>query len=191
MDGKRLYHPKHREMDGKAMVAEYAELSGSAGLAYADVLDNAMARELDTGVGFNFLKRENKSGAYWYLQHSFAGKKKQFYIGADTEDVRNAISVTESRWALDRVEAVGMQKLVAMATKGVPDPARNLDWLSQEDLWAFRGSFERDNEQLRRRFAPTLPSPLFPMPERTRKTQFTGLSPERAIQIAQHFFGAE
>jgi hypothetical protein len=102
-------------MDGKAMTAKYAELSGSARWAYADVLDNAMARELDTGVGFNFLKRENKSGAYWYLQHSFAGTKKQFYVGADTEEVRNAISVTESRWELDRVEAIGMQKLVAMA----------------------------------------------------------------------------
>ncbi len=97
------------------MTAEYTELSGSARLAYADVLDNAMARELDTGVGFNFLKRKKKSGSYWYLQHSFAGTKKQFYIGADTDEVRRAISVTESRWELDRLEAVGMQRLVAMA----------------------------------------------------------------------------
>ncbi len=97
------------------MEHNYTELSGAARLAYAEVLDNAMARELDTGVGFNFLRRERRSGAYWYLQHSFAGTKKQYYIGADTEEVRETIALAESRWKQDRIEAVGMEKLVAMA----------------------------------------------------------------------------
>ncbi len=56
---------------------EYTELSGSAQLAYAEVLDNALARGIQTGEGFTFTsqKRANSAGTYWYLQHSLPNPK--------------------------------------------------------------------------------------------------------------------
>lgn len=88
-----------------------------------------------------------------------------------------------SREAADKIG----KRLVDLAQKDILNPARNLDWLPFEVIASFQGSFERDNETLRERFAPLLPSPLFQPPEPEKKKQFTGLPPKRAIQIAQLF----
>lgn len=79
------------------------------------------------------------------------------------------------------------KELLNMAQGDVLRPARNLDWLPFEDMAGFLGSFERDNERLRRLFAASLPAPLFPPPEQTGKKTFARLNPYRAMQIAQLF----
>lgn len=88
-----------------------------------------------------------------------------------------------SREAADKIG----KKLLDLAQKNALNPARNLDWLPFDDMASFQGSFERDNEELRRRFAPLLPSPLFQPPQPDNRKQFTDLHPKRAIQIAQLF----
>jgi hypothetical protein len=86
----------------------------------------------------------------------------------------------------ENVDKIG-KRLLGLAKENVLNPARDLDWLPFDDMLSFQGSFERDNERLRQRFAPTLPLPLFQPPEREKKKHFTGLSPTRAVQIAQLF----
>lgn len=89
----------------------------------------------------------------------------------------------------EKADLIG-KRLLHLARKDVLKPARNLDWLPFEDIASFQGSFERDNEQLRQRFGPMLAEPLFQPPQPARKKHFSGLQPERAIQIAQLFIDA-
>lgn len=96
---------------------EYTELSGSAQLAYAEVLDNALARAIQTGEGFTFTsqKRANSAGTYWYLQHSLPNPKKRYYLGAETPELLARIEQQKEHWALGKVDAQMLEKQVAMA----------------------------------------------------------------------------
>lgn len=69
--------------------------------------------------------------------------------------------------------------------------AQNFDWLPFEQVDAFQGSFERDNERLRQQYAPSLPAPLFSPPDRTGKQRFRGMHPKRVLEIAQYFMVQE
>ena len=95
----------------------YTELNGSASLAYAEVLDNAMAREAEasTGEGFGFVKKSVTRGDFWYLQHTLAGKKKQYYFGPDTHETHERIGRQKARWESGQLEAREMERLVSMA----------------------------------------------------------------------------
>lgn len=93
----------------------YTELAGTANLSYAEVLDNALIRDVATGTGFTFLRRKKNSGAYWYLQHNFAGGRRQHYLGQDNDETRARIEQQKTRWEADKAEAAMMEKLVAMA----------------------------------------------------------------------------
>lgn len=98
------------------MEPPYSELPVTAQLAYADVVEQAAIRDTATGTGFSFLRREKSSGVYWYLQHGFAGQRRQYYVGADTPEVRQRIERVKERWREGRAEATFMQRLVAMAS---------------------------------------------------------------------------
>ena len=95
----------------------YAELPGSASLAYAEVLDNALSRHIETGEGFTFTsqKRPGTAGRYWYLQHSLPRPKKRYYLGAETPELLARIEQQKGRWAAGKVEAAVMERQVAMA----------------------------------------------------------------------------
>ncbi len=92
----------------------YADLPGSARLAYAELLDNALIRDVATGTGFTFLRRKKSSGYYWYLQHNFAGGRRQHYIGVDNEETRARIEQQKARWEAGKIEAKVIEKQVAM-----------------------------------------------------------------------------
>ena len=94
----------------------YTQLDGSAQLAYAEVLDNALARGIQTGEGFSFISAKRGSGKYWYLQHSLPNPKKQYYLGVETPQLLARIEQQKSRWAADKVEAAMLERQVAMAT---------------------------------------------------------------------------
>lgn len=81
------------------------------------------------------------------------------------------------------------QELVSMAANDQLKPDRNLDWMPFEDIAGFQGSFERDNEELRKEFVPEYPEPLFPPPAKSRKKVFSGLSADRVMEIASKFMG--
>jgi len=121
---------------------------------------------------------------------SFTKERPVVNSGLPIEFVEFKRLINKTEIDPDLAKSIG-KKLVSMAARDVLQPARNLDWIPHEDMTAFQGSFERDNEDLRQRYVPTLPSPLFPVPERTKQTHFAGLSPERAMQIAHLFFGAQ
>lgn len=95
----------------------YTELSGSAALAYAEVLDNALSRHIETGEGLTFTsqKRPGSSGTYWYLQHSLPKPKKRYYLGAETPELLARIEQQKERWAAGKVEASMLERQVAMA----------------------------------------------------------------------------
>ena len=97
------------------MIPLYTELSGSAHLAYAEILDSALSRDAATGAGFSFLLRKRMSGKYWYLQHTFAGAKKQYYLGPDSPELTNRIEQQKTRWKAGKIEAAAQEKQVAMA----------------------------------------------------------------------------
>ena len=120
---------------------------------------------------------------------SFAENRPVTNVSLPIEFVEFKRLLNKTRIGRETADKIG-KKLLGLAQKNALNPARNLDWLSFEDMMSFQGSFERDNERLRQRFAPGLPAPLFqpPMPE--KKKQFAGLQPGRAIQIAQLFMDA-
>jgi len=93
----------------------YTELNGTAALAYAEALDNALIRDVATGTGFTFLHREKSGRYYWYLQHGFAKKRRQYYVGPDDEPTRARIEQQKARWEAGKLEAPLMEKLVSMA----------------------------------------------------------------------------
>ncbi len=92
----------------------YTELNGSANLAYAEVLDSALSQDAATGAGLSFLLRERKSGKYWYLQHTFAGAKKQYYLGPDSPELEDRIKQQKARWEAGKIESSVLEKQVAM-----------------------------------------------------------------------------
>ena len=89
----------------------------------------------------------------------------------------------------DDAKSVGSE-LTKMMARGDWEAVPDLDWLPEEEISAFQGSFERDNETLRERYAPNYPSPLFSPAGRTNTVQFTGLSGERIMQIGHRFMGS-
>ena len=86
----------------------------------------------------------------------------------------------------DEAKRIG-QELLALATSDRIKPDRNLDWLPFDDFAGFQGSFERDNEELRQKFLPDYPAPLFAPPAKSRKKVFDGLAAARAVEIASSF----
>ena len=99
------------------MVGKYTELDGAATLAYAEVLDNALAKEISTGEGFSFIsaKRPTSKGRYWYLQHTLPQPKKRYYLGAETPELLERIQQQEHRWKEGKVDATVLERQVAMA----------------------------------------------------------------------------
>lgn len=117
---------------------------------------------------------------------SFSDKRPVTNVSLPIEFVEFKRLLNKTQISRESADKIG-KKLLGLAQKNVLNPARNLDWLPFDDMLSFQGSFERDNEELRQRFAPSLPSPLFQPPEPDKKKHFTGLNPKRAIQIAQLF----
>ncbi|WP_165954328.1 GSU2403 family nucleotidyltransferase fold protein [Seongchinamella unica] len=95
----------------------YTELSGSASMAYAEALESVMTREASasSGDGFGFVKKSVTRGDHWYLQHTLAGKKKQYYFGPDNEEIRGRIAQQKARWDEGKADTAQVEKLVAMA----------------------------------------------------------------------------
>jgi hypothetical protein len=98
----------------------YTELDGSAALAYAEVLDNALSKDIVTGEGFSFIsaKRPTSAGKYWYLQHTLPQPKKRYYLGAETPVLLARIEQQKTRWSLDKVDAAILERQVSMAIAG-------------------------------------------------------------------------
>ena len=96
----------------------YAELPGSASLAYAEALDNALSRHIETGEGFTFTsqKRPGTAGRYWYLQHTLPRPKKRYYLGAETPELLARIELQKGRWAAGKVEAAVKAVEVSVST---------------------------------------------------------------------------
>lgn len=117
---------------------------------------------------------------------SFAKDRSVTNVSLPIEFVEFKRLINMTNISRKKADQIG-KRLLYLAKKDVLHPARDLDWLTFEDMAAFQGSFERDNERLRQCFVPSLPSPLFQPPERTEKRHFLGLSPERAMQIALLF----
>jgi hypothetical protein len=88
---------------------------------------------------------------------------------------RNGLASEALREVRDRLSEMGIA--------GTLNPITNADLLAPADFAAYQQSFAEANEQLRQRFAPHLPAPLFPPFEPTLE-RFPGLSAERAIEIA-------
>ena len=97
------------------MDKQYTELSGSAALAYAEVLDNALTKDVVTGEGFSFISAKRGNGTYWYLQHSLPKPKKQYYLGPNAPELLARIEQQKARWEAGKVDAAVLQKQVAMA----------------------------------------------------------------------------
>jgi hypothetical protein len=95
----------------------YTELDGSASLAYAEVLDNALSKDILTGEGFSFIaaKRPTSAGNYWYLQHTLPQPKKRYYLGAETAELLARIEQQKARWAVGKVDAAVLERQVSMA----------------------------------------------------------------------------
>ena len=90
-----------------------------------------------------------------------------------------------NRLGLDETTSTKLrERLEAMSATGILAPRKDMEWLSpaQKSL-AFQKTFDDDNEELRRIFAPDLPAPLFP-PIVPRDQLFEGLSAQRAVEIA-------
>ena len=117
---------------------------------------------------------------------SFAENRPVTNVSLPIEFVEFKRLLNTTRISRETADKIG-KRLLGLAQRNVLKPARNLDWLPFEHMASFQGTFERDNERLRQRFAPVLPSPLFQPPESEKKKHFTGLRPKRAIQIAQLF----
>lgn len=117
---------------------------------------------------------------------SFAENRPVTNVSLPIEFVEFKRLLNTTRISRETADKIG-KRLLGLAQRNVLKPARNLDWLPFEHMASFQGTFERDNERLRQRFAPMLPSPLFQPPESEKKKHFTGLRPKRAIQIAQLF----
>jgi hypothetical protein len=75
------------------------------------------------------------------------------------------------------------ERLEAMASTGILEPRKDMEWISPAEIVAFQQAFDDDNEAVRGLYAPHLPAPLFP-PISPRETVFDGLSAQRAVEIA-------
>lgn len=95
----------------------YTELDGTASLAYAEVLDNALSKDIVTGEGFSLIsaKRPTSAGTYWYLQHTLPQPKKRYYLGAETPELLERIEQQKARWAAGKVDAAVLERQVSMA----------------------------------------------------------------------------
>ena len=95
-------------------MAEYAELNGTALLLYSELVDNAVAMEADASPsdGFGFILKKVQRGEYWYLQQTLGGKKKQYFFGPDTKDVRQRIDDQKQRWEEKRLDQAATASLV-------------------------------------------------------------------------------
>ena len=95
-------------------MAEYTELNGTALLLYSELVDNAVAMEADASPsdGFGFILKKVQRGEYWYLQQTLGGKKKQYFFGPDTKDVRQRIDDQKQRWEEKRLDQAAMERLV-------------------------------------------------------------------------------
>lgn len=117
---------------------------------------------------------------------SFTNHKPVTNVSLPIELVEFKRLLNATEMSRDEIDKIG-KALSGLAGNKSLKLARDLDWLPHEQIAAFQGSFERDNERLRAQYAPSLPAPLFSPPEPTGKQRFRGLSPKRALQIAQHF----
>ncbi|MEM1145536.1 MAG: nucleotidyltransferase domain-containing protein [Pseudomonadota bacterium] len=95
----------------------YSPLDGAASLAYVDVLDNALAKEIETGEGFSFYsaKKSTSAQTYWYLQHTLPKPKKNYYLGAETPELLERIAQQRHRWSEGKVDSAVLERQVAVA----------------------------------------------------------------------------
>ncbi|RLQ23701.1 hypothetical protein DWB85_00665 [Seongchinamella sediminis] len=96
------------------MGRQYTDLPGSALVAYSDLLDFSLSNEVTDRTGFSFSSKNLKSGRYWYLQHVLGDRRKQYYLGEESDELLARIEQQRSRWLEDKAEKQQMERLVAM-----------------------------------------------------------------------------
>ncbi len=94
----------------------YAELQGTAALAYAEVLDQSLSHELaSSGTGLLFMRKSVQNRSYWYLRQRVGDRLRMYYLGADTPELRSAMERQKAGWEEGRHDAVALQKAVSIA----------------------------------------------------------------------------
>jgi len=98
------------------LTASYTQLPGTATLAYAEALDQSLAREHNAvGTGLDFHAKRLRGGRYWYLRQRLSGKTQQFYLGPETPALLAAMERQTALWEQGREDARSLEKAVSMA----------------------------------------------------------------------------
>lgn len=119
----------------------HTELSLAAQTAYAELAEQARARELSgalAGLSGSFQKLSRKGRDYWYFAYrDIDGKVRMAYVGPDDERVRKLGATLGKR---RRQDAVGMQAKAAIALGCAPAPPKHFRIVKRlADYGFFRG----------------------------------------------------
>jgi len=98
----------------------YNQLSLQVTTLYSELVDHLLANRagLDVAPRGSFVAKTVKGSRYWYLQVSALGKRKQIYLGADSEALRHEIERTRSAWEGAETTRESGAALVSMLRSG-------------------------------------------------------------------------
>jgi hypothetical protein len=92
-------------------------LPESTNLLYSELLQQCW-RAAPTGYGISFVTKKIKDKTYWYLQNTIGPQKTQYYLGADSPELREKIAAEKQLWANAIPEIKKRKQLVAMLASG-------------------------------------------------------------------------
>lgn len=96
-------------------MSRFAALSSSAQTAYAQLLDAAHGAELTrsvAGLPGSFAKKQVKGRVYWYYQYlDTSARKRQIYVGPESERVRALIAARSERGATTALQSLAQSAI--------------------------------------------------------------------------------
>jgi hypothetical protein len=95
---------------------EIERLLESTNLLYSELLQQC--EHAPSGHGISFVTKKIKGKTYWYIQNMIGAQKTQYYLGADSPELREKIADEKRLWLEAKPETKKRQKLVAMLATG-------------------------------------------------------------------------
>ncbi|MEN8220238.1 MAG: hypothetical protein ABFS56_28580 [Pseudomonadota bacterium] len=76
---------------------EIERLLESTNLLYSELLQQCW-RAAPNGHGISFVTKKIKGKTYWYIQNMIGAQKTQYYLGADSPELREKIADEKRLW---------------------------------------------------------------------------------------------
>lgn len=95
------------------MALPYTEIEPAAQAVYSELADRLLLRGVSR-KGLSIFTRVVKGRRYWYLESVIGSRKRGFYVGPDTQEVRSRVERLKHRWAQASEVDAAARKLVSM-----------------------------------------------------------------------------